>query len=81
MIFGGGRQALMTNAPYTPYDALDVFTCYRTDNKDLIGQWVSDKANHGLRYQVVRDTGELLELDTSRTEYALGINTALVSCV
>lgn len=72
VIFGGGRQTLVDKAYETPQDPLDPFTCYRTDKRDLMNQWANDKSLRGVRYQIVKDTGELMELDTSRTEYALG---------
>lgn len=63
---------MMANAPLSHNDNLDIFACSRTDSKDLINHWANDKSMRNARYQVLRDTGELLELDTSRTEYALG---------
>lgn len=72
VIFGGGRQTLMTNAPFTVYDKIDEFTCSRSDNRDLIESWLNDKAIRNVKSQYIQSNNELVLLDTSRTEYALG---------
>lgn len=72
MIFGGGRQCLMTNAPYTVHDRIDGFNCQRTDNFNLIQNWESDKKRRNAKDKIIETTGELLELDIARVEYVLG---------
>ncbi|XP_065205940.1 alkaline phosphatase-like [Planococcus citri] len=73
VIFGGGRQTLIDKPYESPQDPLDVFTCYRTDNRNLINHWINDKNLRSARYSLIKDTGELMELDTNRNEYVLGL--------
>ncbi len=64
----------MTNAPNLPgSERLDEFACYRTDNRNLMDQWLSDKQMRNVKSHTLRSTSDLLELDTARTEYALGM--------
>lgn len=62
----------MTNAQHTRADPVDQFVCQRTDNKNLIDDWTQDKRQKNLKSAYVQTTGGLLDIDNSRTEYALG---------
>ncbi|XP_069178746.1 alkaline phosphatase [Procambarus clarkii] len=70
VIMGGGRRVLL------PSDVLDVEENsygYRKDGKNLIQAWQDDKAGRGARASYVWNRDDLLALDTSNTDYLLGV--------
>ncbi|XP_069938648.1 alkaline phosphatase-like isoform X2 [Cherax quadricarinatus] len=70
VIMGGGRRVL------TPSDVLDVEESrygFRKDGKNLINMWIDDKASRGVRASYVWNRDDLLALDTSKTDYLLGL--------
>ena len=71
---GGGRQQLKTNPSSTPEDPVNRanYTCTRKDGRDLIAEWTRGKEAEGARYAVPKNKKELLQVDTSKTDYLLG---------
>lgn len=73
MIFGGGRQCLVSNVTETPSDPIDKWGCIRGDGRNLINTWKSQKASENARHQVVSNQEELQALDTKNLDYVLGV--------
>ena len=70
---GGGRQILKANVSDLPEDPIITFeSCVRTDGRDLIAEWAQIKESEGARYAVVNNTKDLLNVDTSNTDFLLG---------
>lgn len=72
VIFGGGRQCLVSNVTDSPNDPVDHWSCYSTDGRDLIRDWTLDKQKRNFRHAVVTNNEELESLDHANTDYALG---------
>lgn len=72
VIFGGGRQCLVSNVTDSPEDPIDRWSCYSTDGRDLIHDWTVDKQKRNFRHAVVTNNEELENLDHAKTDYALG---------
>nr|CAD7448443.1 unnamed protein product [Timema bartmani] len=73
VIMGGGRQSLNTNLTLGPEDPLDTWSCRREDGLQLTRTWQEDKAERGVRYALLSNTGDLTRLDASNVDYVLGI--------
>lgn len=71
VIFGGGRQCLVSNVSGTEGDPVDTWGCYSKDGRDLVEEWKEEKRKRGVSYAVVGNTEELKAVDAS-TEYVLG---------
>uniref|UniRef100_A0A224XEP7 Alkaline phosphatase n=1 Tax=Panstrongylus lignarius TaxID=156445 RepID=A0A224XEP7_9HEMI len=71
VIMGGGMQTLRSNSSTTPADP---WTCSRRDGRDLIEAWIKDKSSKGSKiFATPTNTRQLLQVDTSYTQYLLGI--------
>ncbi|XP_064096249.1 alkaline phosphatase, tissue-nonspecific isozyme-like isoform X3 [Macrobrachium nipponense] len=68
VVMGGGRQEM--GAPKR--DNIED-NCKRTDGRNLVRDWISHKEENGKSYAYVTTTRELRSVDTSRTEYILGL--------
>lgn len=55
-----------------PGDRLDQFACLREDDKNLLQEWLLEKRQKNANSVIAKNTRELLEIDTQKTEYALG---------
>lgn len=73
VIFGGGRQCLVSNVTGSSADPLDIWACYSKDGRNLIRDWSNDKKSRNSKYAVVQNNGELDNLDTENTDYVLGM--------
>ena len=71
MILGGGRQNFF-NA--TVMDVETGTGGYRTDGKNLVEAWNQDKLSETSQY--ITGADELLEVDTSKIDYLLGLFSA-----
>lgn len=72
MIFGGGRQCLMTNSTPTEQDPIDTWACSRRDGLDLIDQWQNDKKWRGFTYAYLNQSGDLDSLDIDHVSFVMG---------
>ncbi|CAH1406608.1 unnamed protein product [Nezara viridula] len=75
VVMGGGRQLLMTDPPSTPDDPIaeGIGTCKRVDGLNLIAEWTRRMEDKRVRFALPKNRKELLDLDTSKTDYVLGI--------
>uniref|UniRef100_A0A6M2E1K4 Alkaline phosphatase n=1 Tax=Xenopsylla cheopis TaxID=163159 RepID=A0A6M2E1K4_XENCH len=73
VIMGGGRQCMVSNSNGSDADPIDTWACFSKDGRNLISEWKTDKEERKLQYAVVQNTGELQNVDTSNTDYVLGI--------
>jgi alkaline phosphatase len=73
VIFGGGRQCLVSNVTGTTSDPIDTWACYRSDGRNLINLWETQKASENARFKVVSNRKELQKLDTKSLDYVLGV--------
>lgn len=70
---GGGKKSFNgNNSSVTVKHSLDKHLCVRTDGKDLIKEWMRDKALRKLSYQYLTSEKDMKSLDTKNTEYILG---------
>lgn len=71
---GGGKKSFNANnnSSITSKHFLDKHLCVRTDGKDLIREWMKDKASKKLSYQYLTSEKDMKSLDTENTEYILG---------
>ncbi|CAH1406609.1 unnamed protein product [Nezara viridula] len=75
VIMGGGRQQLMTDPPATAEDPIaeGATTCKRLDGLNLIAEWARRMENKKVKFALPKNRKELLDMDTSKTDYVLGI--------
>ncbi|XP_014273686.1 alkaline phosphatase [Halyomorpha halys] len=75
VLMGGGRQQLVTDPPSSTNDPIaeGSQTCKRLDGLNLIAEWTRRMENKGARFALPKNRKELLDLDTSKTDYVLGI--------
>lgn len=71
---GGGRQCMVSNSNGSDADPIDTWACFSKDGRNLISEWKTDKEERKLQYAVVQNTGELQNVDTSNTDYVLGMS-------
>lgn len=71
----------MANAVPLPGDRLDQFACLREDDKNLLQEWLLEKTQKNAKSVIAKNTRELLEIDTQKTEYALGELLPILSTV
>lgn len=76
VIMGGGKRSFLGNSTVAPSKDIpflpDKNTCSRTDGRDLIDEWIKDKASKQLSYQYLSNVSDINSLDTENTEYILG---------
>lgn len=75
---GGGRRSFAANwSAKEGYvkEVVDKNVCARTDGRNLVKEWIEDKAAKQLSYQYLSDESDINLLDTERTEYVLGEHT------
>ncbi|XP_013162139.1 PREDICTED: alkaline phosphatase isoform X2 [Papilio xuthus] len=72
VVLGGGRQVLVSNSTGTPEDPISAWSCYRQDGRDLIDEYRRDKEDRNLKYQIVSNTRELLNIEND-IDYLFGI--------
>ncbi|XP_050698535.1 uncharacterized protein LOC126986426 isoform X2 [Eriocheir sinensis] len=70
VVMGGGRRNLL---PKTVRDVVENKKGYRNDGKNLIEMWQQQKAAAGAKAAYVWNRNDLLAVDTSRTDYLLGL--------
>lgn len=78
VIMGGGRKSFLADP--TAKDAnhhrnvmmVDKHVCARTDGRNLVNEWIRDKASRRLSYRYLTDETETNSLDAENTEYVLG---------
>ncbi|XP_063851589.1 alkaline phosphatase-like isoform X2 [Scylla paramamosain] len=70
VVMGGGRRNLL---PKAVTDVVENKKGYRNDGKNLIDMWQRQKASSGSRAAYVWNRQDLLGLDTSNTDYLLGL--------
>ncbi|XP_068248900.1 alkaline phosphatase-like [Palaemon carinicauda] len=68
VIMGGGRQEM--GSPLTKDVMQD---CVRSDGRDLVSQWKSDREAEGKSYSYATSTGELRAIDLENTDFILGL--------
>lgn len=69
---GGGRQCLVANINGTDADPLDTWSCIsKKEGRDLIQDWKTDKELRQVTYQVLENTQDLLNMNSS-SEFTLG---------
>ncbi|XP_011148617.1 alkaline phosphatase isoform X1 [Harpegnathos saltator] len=73
VIMGGGRQMMKSNVNASKFDPVDTWACYRRDGRDLIDEWMKDKSDRMLAWNVVQNNEELFRLDVNNVDYLLGI--------
>lgn len=78
---GGGKNSFVANmstpAILNPKDIVlshfvDKNMCTRTDDKNLIKEWIKDKISKQLSYQYLSSVNDIYSLDTKLTDYVLG---------
>lgn len=69
---GGGRQVLQSNVEGSENNPIDTWSCYSTDGRDLIQNWIDDKRKRSVSYAFLQNNSDLQNLDLS-TEYVMGI--------
>ncbi|XP_066946914.1 alkaline phosphatase-like [Macrobrachium rosenbergii] len=68
VIMGGGRLPMgAVSGIQEPH------TCTRTDTRNLAKEWISSKIVHGRKVSYVQNKQELLSVDTTKTDYLLGL--------
>lgn len=72
VIFGGGRQCLVSNVTTSAEDPVDEWACYSSDGRDLIADWSRDKEKKNLKHAVVQDNEELDALVAEDVDYVMG---------
>lgn len=72
VIYGGGRQCLVSNVNNTPADPIDEWSCNSLDGRDLIRDWTLDKQKRKFQHAVVTNNEELSKLDHKNTDYVMG---------
>lgn len=70
---GGGRQMLQSNSTAKPGDPIDTWACYSKDGRNLIDDWVADKARRNFLHTVVQNNDELSKVDPEKTDFLLGV--------
>ncbi|XP_012523173.1 alkaline phosphatase [Monomorium pharaonis] len=73
VIMGGGRQVMKSNVSAGEFDPIDTWACYRQDGRDLIDEWMRDKSDRNLAYEVVQNNEELSRVNIENVDYLLGI--------
>ncbi|XP_064096244.1 alkaline phosphatase-like isoform X2 [Macrobrachium nipponense] len=68
VVMGGGRQEMGSPKRDEIED-----NCKRTDGRNLVRDWISQKEENGKSYAYVTTTRELHSVDTNNTEYILGL--------
>lgn len=73
---GGGKRSFLGNSAASPLKDVpflpDKNMCSRTDGRDLIDEWIKDKASKQSSYRYVSNVSDISSLDTENTEYILG---------
>lgn len=68
---GGGRQCLQSSVNGSFADPIDTWSCYSSDGRNLIQDWIKDKADSGFSYQVLNNNEELQNVDLTK-DYTFG---------
>ena len=68
VILGGGRREFRP----TSFTDEDGKVGRRTDNRDLIENWISDKRQRNVTFDYVWNRTQLLNIDPETTEYTFG---------
>lgn len=74
VIFGGGRQCLISDVKNQKDDPTDTWACYSKDGRNLIHEWERDKQYRGASHSFVENRLELLNLDVENNDFVLGKN-------
>lgn len=69
---GGGRKSFDAESSSNLKDISDKNMCTRTDGKNLINEWIRDKAFRGLSHKFLDNIYDINMLDTENTDYVLG---------
>jgi len=78
VIMGGGRKSFHAASTESgdarrPKDVMvDRHVCARTDGRNLVGEWIRDKASKRLSHRYLTDETDVNSLDTENTQYVLG---------
>lgn len=72
VIFGGGRQCLISDVKSQQDDPTDTWACYSKDGRNLIHEWERDKQYRGVSHSFVENRLELLNLDVENNDFILG---------
>lgn len=73
VIFGGGRQCLVSDVKGTIKDPVDSWACISKDGRNLIHDWERDKEHRGTTHAFVENRDQLKNLDVNSNQYILGI--------
>lgn len=64
---------MVSNVTGTTSDPIDKWACYRSDGRNMINVWQTQKANENAKYAVVSNQKELKQLKTKSLDYVLGV--------
>ncbi|GLV38224.1 Alkaline phosphatase 12 [Carabus blaptoides fortunei] len=73
VIFGGGRQCLVSDVKGDLKDPVDKWACISKDGRNLIHDWERDKEHRGTTHAFVENRKQLKALDVLTNQYILGI--------
>lgn len=69
VIFGGGRQYFVRD---TDKDSEGVLFGKRTDNRNLINEWVENMSKRNLSHEYIWNADQLRNLNTNEKDYVFG---------
>lgn len=56
-------------------------SCVRSDGRNLVNQWMTDKEARGATYAYASTTGQLRDIDPKETDFIMGMDLKILSVI